>query len=211
MAELKLYTDASWMSPWSFHAIVALEEKRLTYKIETVKFPIPPNQKAELQGRALLGKIPILVHGDLWLSESLAISEYLAESFPAPAYPRLFPAHLGDRARARQVMSYVRTSLGALREDRPTSGVFGRAVEKPLGDKAKLDAADLLRVANALVEPGKTSMFAEWCIADADLALSLMRLIGHEDPVPQHLIDYAMAQWDRRSVRRYIAHLPTRS
>lgn len=209
MTDLTLYGETSWVSPWVFHAMVALEEKQLPYKLETVPLPIPADVRDKLAAKALVGKVPILVHGDLWLTESLAISEYLAETFPAPAHPRLFPASLVERARARQVMSMMRTGLMNLREDRPTSSVFGRPTMRPMTDKGKADAAELLAVAGALVKPGKTTMFDEYCIADTDLTLMLMRLVANQDPMPQHLIEYAVANWERRSVKRYLAHIPT--
>src|SRR5580692_8521453 len=102
---LTLYADSGWISPWVFHALVALEEKRLPYRIETLPLPIPEAQRTALQARGVLGKVPMLVHDDLWVTESLAISEYLAERFPVPDHPRLFPADLAERARARQIMS----------------------------------------------------------------------------------------------------------
>lgn len=208
--ELKLYAQSNWMCPWVFHAMVALEEKTLPYKLEVVPYPSAPAVSAELAAKAILGAVPILVHGDHWISESIAISEYLAEQFPSSeGYPRLFPSDLVERARARQVMSWLRTSLAGLRADRPTTNVFGRPTVRPLGEKARHDAEELLRVASALVAPGKTRMFAEWSIADADLALALMRMIGSQDQVPEHLVQYALAQWDRRSVKRFIAHVPT--
>ena len=125
-APLTLYAETGWVSPWVFHVMTALEEKRLPYQLELVPLPIPAETKARLRDRALIGKVPVLAHGELWLTESLAISEYLAETFPAPGYPRLFPADLGERARARQVMSYLRTDLMALREARPA---FGRKIK----------------------------------------------------------------------------------
>lgn len=189
--------------------MVAIEEKQLPYKLEVVTMPIAPEIGAGFAQKALLPRIPILVHGEHWISESLAISEYLAERFPFPANPRLFPADLVERARARQVMSWLRTTMRALREDRSTSGVFGRAEARPMSDKAKADAAELLGVAGALIAPGKKQMFSEWSIADADLALFLMRMIAANDPMPTHLVDYALAQWERRSVKRFLAHLPT--
>ena len=206
---LTLYVSSSWDSPWSFHAMVAIEEKQLPYKLEVARTPIAPELAAVLTERALSPRVPVLVHGDHWIAESLAISEYLAERFPHPDHPRLFPADLAERARARQVMSWVRTTMRTLRDDRPTTNVFGRAKVVPLSPKGKADADELLRVASALVAPGKTQMFGNWSIADADLALFLMRLIGADDPLPQHLVDYAVAQWDRRSVRRFLAHIPT--
>ncbi len=208
-SDLTLYVDSSWMSPWVFHAMIALEEKQLPFKLIATALPIPEPLKSELKDKAMLGKVPLLAHGELWFTESLAISEYLAERFPTPGNPRIFPADLDERARARQVMSWLRTSLTALRNDRPTSSVFGRPTVRPMTEKGKEDGAELLRVAGKLVAPGKTQMFADWSIADIDLSLALMRMIASQDHVPEHLITYALAQWDRRSVKRYLAHVPT--
>jgi glutathione S-transferase len=207
--QLTLYAESSWLSPWVFHAMVALEEKQLPYKLQVVSLPISDDARADLQRRALIAKVPVLVHGDTWISESLAISEYLAETFPAPAHPRLFPADLAERARARQVMSFLRTSLFALREDRPTSTVFGRPNPQPLSDRARDEAAELERLALALVPDDRPAMFGAWCIADIDLALALMRLIANQDPLDRRLVAYALAQFERKSVHRFVSHLPT--
>ncbi|HET7505924.1 MAG TPA: glutathione transferase [Kofleriaceae bacterium] len=208
-SDLTLYADSTWMSPWVFHAMVALEEKHLPYKLEVVPQPIPISTKAALQYKAIRGTVPILAHGEFWLSESLAISEYLAETFPAPAHPRLFPADLTQRARARQIMLFLRTSLFALRDARPTSTVFGRPNSKPMPEKARDEAAELERVALALISSDRTTLFDEWCIADCDLALMLMRLVANQDPLDRRLVNYALAQFDRKSVRKFVAHLPT--
>jgi glutathione S-transferase len=208
--DLTLYADASWQSPWVFHVMVALEELGLRYTLDAKKLPLSVDERMRLQQTALLGKVPCLVHGNFALTESSAIAEYLAETFAPPSYPRILPADPRERARARQVMSWLRTSLMALREDRPTSSVFQRPNNKPLSDKARADAAELARIAEQLIAPGKTTMFDEWCIADADLALALMRLIANSDTsMTQRLVDYGLAQWGRKSIRRYLAYIPT--
>src|SRR5580692_11396840 len=108
-AELALYAEPTWTSPWVFHAMVALEEKALAYRTEVTPLPIPEPLRTEWLRRGVLAKVPLLIHGELWLTESLAISEYIAETFPSTqGFPRLFPADLGDRARARQLMSMLR-------------------------------------------------------------------------------------------------------
>ena len=208
-SDLTLYAESTWMSPWVFHTMVALEEKQLPYRLEVVPYPMPIDTKTQLQHKAVVGTVPILVHGDTWISESLAISEYLAETFPAPAHPRLFPANLAERARARQIMLFLRTSLFALREARPTTTVFGRPQTRAMPDKASAEAAELERIALALISEDRPTLFAEWCIADCDLALALMRLVANQDPIDHRLVNYALAQFDRKSVRRFIAHLPT--
>jgi len=207
--QLTLFAESSWMSPWVFHAMVALEEKELPYKVEVVSLPLASEIQAELQRHALLARVPILVHGDTWITESLAISEYLAEMFPAPGHPRLFPADLAQRARARQIMSFLRTSLFTLREARPTSSVFGRPNPRPLTERAREESAELERIALAMLPDDRPAMFGTWCIADTDLALALMRLIANQDPLDRRLVSYALAQFDRRSVHRFVSHLPT--
>jgi glutathione S-transferase len=207
--DLTLYAESSWMSPWVFHALVALEEKQLPYKLEIVSLPVPASVRTMLQSTSIIAKLPILAHGDLWISESLAISEYLADAFPAPEHPRLLPERHAERARARQIMMFLRTSLLALREARPTSSVFGRPITRPMPDRARDEAAELERIALALIPPERATLFDDWCIADCDLALALMRLIANQDPLDRRLVNYALAHFDRRSVRRFIAHLPT--
>ncbi len=211
MSELKLFADADWESPWVFHAIVAIEELGLKYKLQPLRYPIAPEIKDELKQRGVLGKIPCFVHGDFWISESSAISEYLAEAFPPPKYARLMPESLEERARARQIMSWLRTSSTGLREDRPTASVFRRPVTNPLTEKGRKDAEDVIRIAEQMIPEGRLHMFRDWSIADVDLSLMLMRLIANSDPVPQRLIDYSLATWSRHSVRRYLANIPTMS
>jgi glutathione S-transferase len=209
MSDLTLYGDASWQSPWVFHAMVALDELKLRYKLEALKFPIAEDTKTQLRAHAYLPKTPCLVHGSFWLTESSAISEYLAETFAPPDHPRIMPASIEERARARQVMSWLRTSLMGLREDRPTSSVFLRPITTALTEKGKKDADEVTRVALDMIPEGRTTLFTEWSMADVDLALMLTRLIANSDPMPQRLIDYAMAQWGRQSVRKYLAYIPT--
>ena len=102
----------------------------------------------------------------------------------------------------------ARVDAAVLRQRLEGLSVFGRPVTTPLSDKAKADADELVRIAGALIAPGKTTMFGEYCIADTDLALALMRLVANHDPVPQPLVDYARAQWERTGVRKYLSHVP---
>jgi glutathione S-transferase len=197
------------MSPWVFHVLVALEELRLPFRLEPLSFPIAPERRRELQQHALLGKVPCLRDDDVWLTESSAITEYLAERYAPPEHPRILPLHRNERARVRQVMSWLRTSLMALRDERPTSSVFSRPIQKPLSEKARADGAELVRVAELAIAPGTSSIATEWSVADADLALMLMRLVANGDEVPQRIVDYTLAQWARPSVRKYLGLIPT--
>jgi len=209
VSELTLYADQTWESPWAFHAMVALEELGVPYTLEPIRRPIAKEVGDKLRDHALLGKVPCLIDGTFWLTESSAISEYLAERFAPPKHPRILPADVQQRARARQVMSWLRTSLMGLREDRPTSSVFMHPVHTPLSAKGKEHADEVIGVAMKLLAHGRNTLFDAWCVADADLALMLMRLVANNDPAPDRIVEYATAQWQRQSVRKYLAHIPT--
>jgi glutathione S-transferase len=204
--ELVLHGETGWVSPWVFHALVALEEKGLPYRLALAPLPLPADVRERLRALTGVGKVPVLEHGAVAIGESLAISEYLAETFSSKdGYPRLFPADLGERAQARAMMSYLRTSLGALREHRPTSSVFGPPTDRPLSAEAQAQAGELVRVAaHALAD--RATIGATWSIADADLALALMRLIKNGDPVPAAIGAAAQATWVRPSVQVYLRH-----
>jgi glutathione S-transferase len=62
----------------------------------------------------------------------------------------------------------------------------------------------LFAAAEALLAPGTTHLFDNWCIADVDLALMLNRLVLNGDQVPQRLADYARFQWQRPSVQLWV-------
>jgi glutathione S-transferase len=79
----------------------------------------------------------------------------------------------------------------------------------PHPSRGPRDVFELLGVTVKLLAHSRDSLFDEWCVADADLALMLMRLVANEDPVPERVSEYALAQWQRQSIRRYLAHIRT--
>jgi glutathione S-transferase len=203
MSELTLHVDANYESPWALCAFVALEEKKLSYELKTHTL-----SKKETFGPgfgARTNRVPALQRGAFWLAESVAIAEYLAESFPFPDHPRLFPENLEERATCREVQHWLRTDLMPLRQERPTTTLWFEQRLVKLSDAAKESAKRLVDVASTLVKPGQTTLFAQWCIADVDLALALQRLLPNGDSVPEPLAAYAKANWERPSVKKWHA------
>ncbi|MFZ5442054.1 MAG: glutathione transferase [Myxococcota bacterium] len=203
MSELTLYVDANYESPWALTAFVALEEKQLPYRLATMTL-----SKKETFGPgygARTRKVPSLKRGDFWLAESMAIAEYVAESFPAPKHPRIFPENLEERATCREVQLWLRTDFMAIREQRPTSTIWFQRATQPLTAGAE-DAIDrLIEGVEPLLAHGRPTLFAEWCIADVDLALMLQRLNLNGHALPPKLKAYAEANWARPSVAKWNA------
>lgn len=203
---LILHADPFWVSPYVFTTFVALKEKGAPFEMRVVDLGKGEHRKEPYRSASLTARIPALVHDDFWLTESNAIAEYVDDIFPAPAHPRLFPADPRQRARARQVMGFVRSDLGALREERSSETVVYKMKTAPLSPAATVAAKKLTELAGKLLGARTDTAFGEWSIADADLAFALHRLIANGDAVPANVRVYAETQWARPSIRAYIQH-----
>jgi glutathione S-transferase len=116
----------------------------------------------------------------------------------------MLPTDRRERARARQIMAWIRSDLMPIREERPTASIFYERAERPLSPAAR-DAADkLVRAACSFLPDGRSTIFDSFGIADADLAMMLQRLVANGDPVPPRLADFARAQWQRPSIRAWV-------
>ncbi|SFF61562.1 glutathione S-transferase [Duganella sp. CF458] len=202
---LKLYVDSQFTSPYAISAFVALREKGLDFELETVDLEAGKNKELSYTGKALTGRVPCLVHNDFMLTESSAITEYLDEMFPAPEHRALYPVLPQKRAVARQIQAWVRSDLGALREERSTYTVFYRRAEQPLSPTAQAAADKLVHLAERVIDG--PYLFGRWCIADTDLAIMLSRLVMNGDPVPQKLKDYVAHQWQRESLQDWLKNI----
>jgi glutathione S-transferase len=201
---ITLYVDRFWISPYAYSVFVALEEKRLAYTAAEIGLDRDEQHGEAYQSSSVTGRVPALDHDGFSLAESSAIVEYLDDAFPEQ--PHLLPADVRDRARARQVMAWIRSDLMPIREQRPTHTMFYARATAPLDAAGKQAAAKLFRVADRLVPASGTQLFAQWSLADADLGFMLMRLVLNDEPVPAKLRAYADAQWQRPAARKWREH-----
>ena len=91
-----------------------------------------------------------------------------------------------------------------IREERATHTFFYKHPVEPLSPAGKAAAEKLIAAASAFISDGRTTLFESFSIADADLAMMLMRLVGNGDEVPAKLRDFVAAQWQRPSVRAWV-------
>jgi glutathione S-transferase len=199
-----LYADALWESPWVFSVFVALEEKRIPYQTQTLDLDRGDQRDPDYVQKTLTARVPTLEHDGFFLSESTAIVEYLEDIFPAPAHSRIFPDDIQDRARARQILGWLRTDLHALRKERPSSTLFFGPASEPMSQAGRADAGKLVRVATELVRSPGATLFDDWSLADAELAFALQRLLMNSEPLPDPLREYVSQQWQRPSVRAFV-------
>ena len=123
----------SFVSPYVRKVLACLNLKQVAYEVD----PITPFFGDDAFERlSPLRRIPVLIDGDVVISDSTVICEYAEEAFDGH---RLLPADPADRARARWLEEYADTRLG----DLFIWGLFYPKVVHPLvwgepGDEARI-------------------------------------------------------------------------
>jgi glutathione S-transferase len=203
---LTLYVDGYFVNQWDASCIVALEEKQLAYSTARALLRDGGGVTPALVGRTNIARVPALQHGDVWLSESSAIIEYLEETFPAPSHPRLLPEDPRVRAQARQLMAFVRSDFWSLRDEISFwMCVYPGAAPRSMSRAAERDARELITVVERLAAAGALDP-AQWNIAHADLALTLLRVAQTTAAIPDATRAFLDAALKRPSIRVYLDH-----
>lgn len=197
---LVLGTEPHWVSPWVFACFVALKEKRLAFDVRVFDASKGETRNDEYLAQTVTGRVPSFFHDDFALAESSAIVEYLEDTFPAVP---VLPTATRERARARQLMSWLRSDETLpIRKERPTTTMFfeSERAKAPLSDEARR-AADKLCAVSLRVR----GAFDRWNIVHSELAFVLHRLILNGDALPDELRAWAAEEWKRPSVHEFVA------
>jgi glutathione S-transferase len=199
-----LFVDGYFCNQFDATCFVALEEKHQVFSTARALLRDGQGTPPAMHAHTPIARVPALAHGEFWLTESMAIAEYLEDILPAPAYPRLLPADPRERARARQIMAWVRFDLRQLRLERPWfTTVYRDTPVEPLSPGATREANELLDVIGRLDLAGD---LATWNIAHADLALTLMRVLRTDVVLPEAARRLLDANLARPSVKTYVEH-----
>ena len=165
MADLTIYLGNKNYSSWSLRPWLVL--KQTTMPFEEVVIPLSePASKATLMKYSPSGRVPALQHGALTVWDSLAICEYLADSFPTL---QLWPKDHVARAIARAVSAEMHSGFRALREHLPMnirSSFPNRGVTPEVqADINRITA--IWRDCRARFGAGGAFLFGHFTIADA--------------------------------------------
>jgi glutathione S-transferase len=96
----------SYLSPYVRKALVCLELKGIPYEVDPI---VPFLGDDRFSALSPLRRVPVLVDGDLVITDSSVICQYLEDLRPTPS---LFPADIRDRARARWLEEFADTRMG---------------------------------------------------------------------------------------------------
>jgi len=203
-----LYIGEKNISSWSMRAWVTMTHKRIPFEERSI--PLREDRdRARRRQVSPTGKVPVLHHAGFVIPDSLAIIEYLEETFPAPAHPALWPADRGDRAHARWLAAAMHSGFMKIREGMSFNTCF--LAQRPAAPAAALDeAAEMLGFLDAALarkKPGTGAfLFGEFGAVDAMYAPAIVRLTAYEVPtaaVPRAAV-WMRAVLDHRAVRPWL-------
>ena len=100
-------------SSWSFRPWIAMKVAGIPFTEEVISLDAA-DFKARVTKISGSGKVPALLDGEVRVWESLAILDYLAETFPDA---KLWPAERAARAHARAVAAEMHAGFMALRNE----------------------------------------------------------------------------------------------
>ena len=118
-------------SSWSLRPYMALAMARIDFEQKLIRFT-DPQFGAKVARISKAGLVPVLKHNDLIIWDSLAILEYLAETWPTK---NLWPKNKTARAYARSISAEMHSGFGNLRSACPMN--LRRAV-KPVNMNANV-------------------------------------------------------------------------
>ncbi len=181
--ELVLYVGEKNISSWSMRAFVALAAKNLPFEERTI--PLREDRdRAQRRRVSPTGRVPVLHHGGRVIPDSLAIIEYLEETFPPPAHPALWPRDPGERAHARWLAAAMHSGFTKLRESMSFNLCFLPQPPRPTPE-ALQEAAEMLSYFQDALDRRKAPgpfLFGPFTAADALYAPAIVRLIAFRVP-----------------------------
>ncbi len=204
---LVLYVGEKNVSSWSMRGFLALRAKNLPFEERTIELR-DDKDRAQRRRVSPTGRVPVLHHGARVIPDSLAIIEYLEETFPPPDHPALWPSDPARRAHARWLAATMHSGFTKLRESMSFNLCFLPKPPQPTAE-GLAEAADMLWLLQDALDhrtgPG-SFLFGGFTAADVMYAPAVVRLTAFRVPTTRapKTPAYMEALLAHPSVRRWM-------
>lgn len=150
-------------STWSLRPWLVMKRTGVAFTETLVPLREVETSTAEIRRHSPSGLVPVLKADGLVIWDSLAISEYLAERFPAA---NLWPADPAARAVARAVTAEMHSGFADLRRECPMD--LGLMTTMQPSEAVSANVRRIVEVwTGCLATSGGPFLFGDWSIADA--------------------------------------------
>lgn len=202
---LKLVIGNKNYSSWSLRPWLAMKMAGIEFTEERIALD-QPDTRARILQYSPTGKVPCLIDGRLTVWDSLAICEYVNETY---AKGRLWPADRAARATARSVTAEMHSGFAALRthlsmDIRARKPARGTEAQRRTDVQADIERVVAIWTA-ALDERGGPMLFGEFSIADAFYAPVLTRFVTYGVELPPLLAAYSARVLGLPPMRAWVA------
>ena len=199
------------LSSWSLRPWVVLRHAEIPFRERVLPFEAEGWRDA-IAALSPTRRVPVLHAGELVVWDSLAICEYVAETFPEA---RLWPNHRDVRAVARSVSAEMHSGFANMRRDLPMDVVarhprrtFARETEDELVRVQAIWTECRARAAALTGEDAGPFLFGRFSIADAMFAPVVWRfrtygveLSGDARAYSDTMLALpAMREWEQASI-----------
>lgn len=191
MADLTLLIGNKNYSSWSLRPWLAMKQAGLEF--EEIRIPLyQPGASEKIRQYSPSGKVPALLHGSITVWDSLAILEYLAETFPSPNW---FPQERSARAIARSISAEMHSGFQALREQMPMN-CRARMPRESIAPAVQTDIDRITAIWQSCRQEYASQgdfLFGKFTIADAMYAPVVLRFITYSVAIDSVCRAYADA------------------
>jgi glutathione S-transferase len=201
MSTLTLVIGNKNYSSWSLRPWLAMKQARLDFA--EVRIPLDTLEThAKILQYSPAGRVPVLIHNDLTIWDSLAIGEYLAEQFPGHWWPKESAA----RASARSISAEMHSGFSSLRQQMPMdcrAQLPGQGGEP--GVQSDIDRiTEIWRTCRRQFGAGGDFLFGQFTFADAMYAPVVSRFVTYEVELDEIARAYADAIWSLPAMQEWL-------
>ncbi len=191
MTKLTLILGNKNYSSWSLRPWLLMKQFGLDFD-EVIISLYNPESKAKIKQYSPSGKVPVLLHDDITIWDSLSICEYLAEQFPNC---HGLPEDKKARAIARSISAEMHSGFPNLRQNMPMN-CRAKLPRKVITSEVQEDInriTDIWRYCRGNFGSGGDMLFGKFAIADAMFAPVVLRFITYSVELDSVCRDYAEA------------------
>ncbi|WP_282177446.1 glutathione S-transferase family protein [Vibrio nereis] len=197
---MQLYIGNQNYSTWSLRAWLLFEQFGLEVDIIKLKL-FTADFYTTLRDVAQSEKVPTLVDDGLAVWDSLAILEYVNETY---LHGKAWPAEAKDRAIARAISAEMHSGFGSLRSEMPMNCRAKRKValsEGALKDIARIDAI----WSQQMEQHPEGWLFGAWSIADSMYAPVALRFETYGIELSEQAKRYQQKQLNSPAMQKWLA------
>ncbi|MBW4422907.1 MAG: glutathione S-transferase family protein [Nostoc desertorum CM1-VF14] len=195
MTQLTLVIGNKNYSSWSLRPWLAMKQFGLEFNEIRIPLYKSPDYSAKIRQYSPAGKVPVLLHDMQTVWDSLAICEYLAETFPTLQF---WPEDKAARAFARSISAEMHSGFQNLRQNMS----MNCRTKYPGKGLASGVQQDIDRITSIWQESrqkfgdGGNFLFGHFAIADAFFAPVVVRFVTYDvqlDPVSRDYVEAVLA------------------